>query len=57
MRWARYFNTPAKPLGKDGRKISGCVEHIELSKNTAAEGIVLLKNENNLLPLKSKKIV
>ncbi|MCI5829883.1 MAG: glycoside hydrolase family 3 C-terminal domain-containing protein [Spirochaetia bacterium] len=57
MKWLRFFNTPTKPLGKDGKKVSGCVEHIELSKNTAAEGIVLLKNQNNVLPLKNKKIV
>lgn len=57
MRWTRHFFTPAKPLGLDGMRISGCREHIELSKNTAAEGIVLLKNEKNFLPLKSRKIV
>lgn len=57
MRWTRHFYTPAKGLGENGNKISGCQEHIELSKNTAAEGIVLLKNENNILPLKNGKFV
>ena len=57
MRWTRHFFTPAKPLGADGMRVSGSAEHIALSKNTAAEGIVLLKNEKNLLPLKGKKIV
>ena len=39
-------------LGKNNSKATGCEEHILLSKTAAEEGIVLLKNENNLLPLK-----
>ena len=31
---------------------TGCAEHIFLAKEAAKEGIVLLKNEDNLLPLK-----
>ncbi|WP_407398528.1 glycoside hydrolase family 3 protein [Treponema sp.] len=57
MRWTRHFFTPAKPLGEDGMRVSGSPEHVALSKNTAAEGIVLLKNEKNLLPLKDRKFV
>ena len=53
QRWGRYQYTPVLPLGKDGRLLTGSKEHIELSKKAAAEGMVLLKNEHELLPLKS----
>ncbi len=33
--------------------ITGCKEHIELSRKAAGEGMVLLKNDNNVLPLKA----
>ncbi len=51
-RWARAKYQPVLPLGEDGRRITGSREHITLSKNAAKEGMVLLKNENNVLPLK-----
>ena len=51
-RWARAFYQPCLPLGEDGRRVTGCREHIELSRKTATEGMVLLKNEENLLPFK-----
>jgi beta-glucosidase len=34
------------------RKINGCKEHRDLALESARQSIVLLKNENNLLPLK-----
>lgn len=49
-KWQRSFFQPNLPLGKDGRKVTACEEHISLSKNAAKEGMVLLKNENNTLP-------
>ena len=38
-------------MGENGRRLTGSREHIELSKNAAKEGMVLLKNEGGLLPL------
>lgn len=50
-RWARAKYQPVLPLGKDGRRVTACREHIALSKEAAKEGMVLLKNEKNVLPL------
>lgn len=51
-RWARAKYQPALPMGADGRRITASEEHIRLSKEAAKEGMVLLKNESNVLPLK-----
>ena len=51
-KWQRFKYLPVKPLGENGRIVTGCREHICLSRKAAAEGMVLLKNENRLLPLK-----
>ena len=53
QRWGRYMFTPVLPLGRDGKLLTGSREHIELSREIAAEGMVLLKNEDHLLPLKT----
>ena len=50
-RWARAKYQPVLPLGKDGSRITACEEHVTLSKDAAKEGMVLLKNEGNVLPL------
>ena len=50
-RWARAKYTPVLPLGENGERVTACKAHIELSKNAAKEGMVLLKNEGGLLPL------
>ena len=51
-RWVRANYLPGTPLGKNGRRATASKEHIELSKNAAKEGMVLLKNEKGALPLK-----
>ncbi len=51
-RWARATYQPVLPMGEDGRRITACREHVELSKEAAKEGMVLLKNREHVLPLK-----
>lgn len=50
-KYNRFRYQPCIPLGKDGRRVTASKEHIALSKKAATEGIVLLKNENDTLPL------
>ncbi len=49
--WNRLRYTPTLPLGKDGKLVTASKEHLELSRAAASEGMVLLKNENRVLPL------
>ncbi|MCM1303523.1 MAG: glycoside hydrolase family 3 C-terminal domain-containing protein [Lachnospiraceae bacterium] len=51
QKWARALYQPMLPMGKDGKRITASEEHILLSKEAAKEGMVLLKNEDSLLPL------
>ena len=51
-KWQRIRFMPAAPLGADGTRVTGCEAHIALSRRAATEGMVLLKNENETLPLK-----
>ena len=50
-KWARIKYMPCLPLGDNNSRITGSRRHIELSKEVAGEGIVLLKNEGGRLPL------
>ena len=50
-KWSRIKFTPNLPLGANGERVTGSKTHIELSKNAAKEGMVLLKNDSNVLPL------
>lgn len=54
-RWTRHLYQPCLPMGEDGRRITASKEHIELSRNAATEGMVLLKNNNNTLPIAAGK--
>lgn len=49
--WTRFFYQPSLPIGRDGKRVTGSKEHIALSREAAAEGMVLVKNEQNVLPL------
>lgn len=51
-KYARFRYMPCLPLGKDGRRVTASKEHLEISRKAACEGMVLLKNKNNTLPLK-----
>lgn len=52
QKWQRFRYLPIIPLGEDGRLVTGSKEHIALSRKIAGEGMVLLKNEDQALPLK-----
>ncbi len=51
-RWARVNYQPNRPL-ENGKYVTACEEHVRLSKEAATEGMVLLKNEKEILPLKN----
>ena len=53
-KWQRAFFQPGLPLGRNGERVTACKEHIELSKEAAKEGMVLLKNEAGLLPFSAE---
>ena len=50
-KWARYKYNLTTNIGENGKRLTGCKEHIELSRKVAEEGIVLIEN-NGILPLK-----
>lgn len=51
-KWTRAMYQPNLPL-KEGQHVTASKEHIALSKEAAKEGMVLLKNNKNLLPLRA----
>ncbi|MBE6671112.1 MAG: beta-glucosidase [Ruminococcaceae bacterium] len=55
-KWARYKYNLTTNIGDNNTRLTGCKEHIELSRKVAGEGMVLLEN-NGLLPLKNNTTV
>lgn len=51
VKWQRIMFQPGVGIGDNGQRVTACKEHIELSKEAAKEGMVLLKNEQGVLPL------
>ena len=51
-KWTRIKFHPNLPLGDNGERVTACAEHIALAKNAAKEGMVLLKNDERVLPFK-----
>lgn len=49
-KWQRVRYMIAAPLGEGRKYMTTCDEHIELARTAACEGMVLLKNEDRLLP-------
>ena len=51
-RWIRNRFTPNCSLYDGMERVTESKEHIRIAREAALEGIVLLKNENQLLPLR-----
>ncbi|MEE8817073.1 MAG: glycoside hydrolase family 3 N-terminal domain-containing protein [Lachnospiraceae bacterium] len=49
--WTRARFTPSLPLGEHGKRLTLCRQHRALAREAAKEGMILLKNEHQVLPL------
>jgi len=49
-KWQRVQYMLNLPLGENRQYVTACQEHVDLTREAACEGMVLLKNENQLLP-------
>ncbi|MBO5489554.1 MAG: glycoside hydrolase family 3 C-terminal domain-containing protein [Eubacterium sp.] len=50
-KWQRIMFQPGVGIGENGARVTACKEHRQLSKEAAKEGMVLLKNNRDVLPL------
>lgn len=50
-KWTRAFYQPPIPLGENGKRVTASEAHLKFSKEAAKEGMVLLKNNEGVLPL------
>jgi beta-glucosidase len=50
-KWQRINYQPNLPIGENGQKVTASKVHRDLSRTAAKEGMVLLKNNENILPL------
>lgn len=55
QKWSRLLYQPALPLYGD-RRVTGCDEHIRISRKAASEGMVLLENDGTLPLAKDKPL-
>ncbi|MCR5691569.1 MAG: glycoside hydrolase family 3 C-terminal domain-containing protein, partial [Eubacterium sp.] len=51
-KWQRIMYQPGVGIGPGGSRVTACEDHRNLSKEAAKEGMVLLKNEGAILPLR-----
>ena len=49
-KWRRILYQPNLPLGENGKRVTACAEHIDLSKNAAKEGMVPVSYTHLTLP-------
>lgn len=52
-KWTRARYQPNLPLGENQTKVTASAEHLSLARRAGREGIVLLKNNRGLLPVKA----
>lgn len=52
-KWTRARYQPNLPLGENQSKVTASAEHLSLARRAGREGIVLLKNNRGLLPVKA----
>lgn len=53
-KWARSRFQPNLPLGEYQTKVTASEEHLSLARKAGREGIILLKNNNHILPVKKE---
>ena len=51
QKWTRFFYQPGIGLGENGSRLTQSREHIDISRQAACEGMVLLKNDRDILPV------